>query len=183
MSDNTQTPTSEATPVSTPAETTATAAAPAPNFRETGSTTATDLRRELSDVLKFVEGEGNKTVAITRHGKVVAAVVGGTEYGLIQRLKEAARNLAPKLGLTYGAFLDKLATAQHNVDADVTPTTEVGATVTAVDEAKGGFTAHTAEGPGVVQPASFDSENKTERPLVPGIDTPAVTADAPAFES
>lgn len=176
MSDTNPTPTPEASaPVSTPTE-----SAPAPDFRTTGSTTATDLRRELSDVLKFVEADGLKTVAITRHGKVVAAVVGGTEYKLLQRLKESAKSLAPKLGLTFEAFLDKLATAEHQVGSVEPGPVDYKVTVTGenppVEPATGGFTPHSGEGPGVVQPASFDAP-KLE---VLGISTDAVPA---AFEN
>jgi prevent-host-death family protein len=174
-------------PVPTPAPADAaptSGSTPAPSdFRETGSTTATDLRRELSDVLKYVEKDGLNTVAITRHGKVVAAVVGGTEFKLLQRLKESAKSLAPKLGMSVDALLDKLASfepplavmasdAQRTAveaalkeipasNAELAPTVpSEGSTFPqepkspVVNASKGGFTPPT--GPAVPQPATFN---------------------------
>jgi prevent-host-death family protein len=118
MTDTNPTPVPEVAPALTPnpvLEVTNTPETAPRDFRATGSTTATDLRRELSDVLKHVESDSLKSVAITRHGKVVAAVVGGTEYKLLLRLKDSATRLAPKLGMSFEEFLDKLATAEHSV--------------------------------------------------------------------
>lgn len=144
MSDTNPTPTSEAStpvPTSNPVVVIPTVVV-VQDFKTTGSTTATDLRRELSDVLKFVESDGLKTVAITRHGKVVAAVVGGTEFKLLQRLKESAKSLAPKLGLSVEPFLDKLATTEHQIGyVDSGPTSSkviVTAENPSVDAAVGG---------------------------------------------
>lgn len=99
MSDTIETtPTTEASP-----------AAPVSDFKETGSTTATDLRRQLSDVLQYVWGTDRKIVTITRHNKIVAAIIGSDTYVLLHRLLASVKSLAPKLGMTEDALLEKLA--------------------------------------------------------------------------
>lgn len=185
MSDTTPNPTPEVAPVSTPtvAETSVTPAAPAvsvPNFRETGSTTATDLRRELSDVLKFVEGGDSKVVTITRHGKVVAAVIGGTEFKLLARLQASVKTLAPKLGLTEAQLFEKLAAFEPPV------------AVMATDDQKFAVLAALKEIPAPAVGASTatvvsDGSVFPQEPKAPVVNAePVASVDAPtgaAFES
>ena len=55
-----------------------------------GSVTATNLRRKLADALKGVSA-GGPPVPVTRHGKVVAAVISGKDYDRLvsfDKLKE-----------------------------------------------------------------------------------------------
>lgn len=63
--------------------------------------TATVLRRKLRDALKSVEA-GNGRVVITRHNKVVAALVSAEDLARLQALPAAVVNVSKGVVATVG---------------------------------------------------------------------------------